>query len=1724
MSRESESHWSVPGKSQSAAPQPAVKACSLVSIDLEVGRESGRIYRLAALHAPSRTTLRFPPGTLVDALGELDRLTDTADFVLGHNLIAFDLPQLRAVQPNLRLLEKPVIDTLRLNPLAFPRNPYHHLVKHYQDGALLGSRRNDPLLDAELALQVFADQRSSLQNLQDTAPDLLLAWHWLTTQQPHEAGVEQFFASIRGAARPTVDQAEAALLRLLANTACTHASRKMIAESTQSPWPLAYALAWISVAGSNSVLSPWVHHQFPKSVQLIRALRDTPCEDLGCAWCSREHDSLTQLKQWYGRDYEFRPEPVDATTGKPLQRVIVEAAMRAQHNLGILPTGTGKSLCYQIPALSRYVRTGALSVVISPLVALMEDQVKGLRERGIEGCAAINGLLSMPERADVLDRLRLGEVSILLIAPEQLRNKSVRKALAQRDIGAWIFDEAHCLSKWGQDFRPDYRYVARFIRESAQASPTSGLPLIQCLTATAKPDVVAEIVNHFRDTLGIDLQVFDGGSKRDNLAFDVIQISAAEKFSQVARLIEQELPPELSGGAIAYCATRKQTEELADYLRKKGLAAAPYHAKLPPETKKETQTAFISGALRVIAATNAFGMGIDKPDVRLVVHADIPGSLENYLQEAGRAGRDREHARCVLLYASEDVERQHSMSASSRLSQRDIQSVLRALRQLQRKKDRDEPLVATSGEILAEDEDSKFKRDGNTDDTRVRTAIAWLEEAGLVRREENSVQIFPSSLRISSLDEADRKLAVFDATYRAQCRRLLEILLNAQPDEGISTDELMSATGFNAEALRTTLHQFDELGIASNDTAMTAYVHVAVERSSRKRFEEACALEKALIAALREEAPDLGAGEASPLHLRLLSQRLKDQGLPALPSNLRVIIAGLAGDGRGENDGKGSLNVKRGHDAETLYVTLNRSWQTLEKIAERRRSAAEKLLTHWISVLPQGARGIDQLAETTLGKLTASVAGDALLTAETKNMPKLIDRALLWLHEQEVIRLHKGLAIFRSAMTLHLESNWKLKFEKSNYYPLSLHYKDLTRQIHIMAEYAERGVKKIADALQLALDYFRLPREEFEFRWFPGRENELSRQTTPQSWESIVETLSRPHQRSIVADDRENTNVLVLAGPGSGKTRVLVHRIAYLIRIRRENPHSILALAYNRHAALAIRKRLFALIGNDARGVTILTCHALAMRLVGASFADRSGEETDFDRVLSEATALLEGKGLSTEDADVQRDRLLAGFRWILVDEYQDIGPGQYALISALAGRRRSDEDGRLTMFAVGDDDQNIYAFAGASVEFIQRFAEDYKAKTQLLVENYRSTRHIIDAANQVIAVATSRMKTEAIRVNTARARSLPGGDWQRIDPVTQGRVQILPAGGDAEQQALAIYTELKRMMALGLDPKKTAVIARQWKYLEPLRAALEAAHIPSTMSDEEAPPLWRLRETQALLSFLQGRQQHGPRSDLLTSKELESWLALQEGSGWWPMLREAIAAFAEDTQGTEVSISFFRDWLAEWGRASRHEQTGILLMTAHRAKGLEFDYVFVLDGEWRAGRGENADSAVRLYYVAMTRARNMLTLAQMEGDTRHPILNSLEESSYLVRRLPAPCLPPPGPLHYRYILPKLNEIVLSFAGWQAPNSKVHQAIARLRVGDALCYTEDEGSPRLEDAFGTTVCRLSKSFKAPQGMRCVAARVRAIVIWRRSDSKPEYQSRCRLEAWEVALPELIFAP
>ena len=1686
-----------------------------LALDLEVGRKDDLIHAFGAVRSWSGKDRTFHGGDLDTALKDLDAFAKGADYLLGHNLIAFDLPHLSAAKPDLRLLRLPAVDTLRLNPLAFPRHPYHHLVKHYQDGQLKRGRVNDPELDARLSLDVFSDQQKALR---EANPDLLAAWHWLTSADDTGAGFNAFFAALRGAARPSHVDAYRAIRDRLADTTCLTQSRavlqEVLADTAGNGWGLAYALAWLSVAGGNSVMPPWVRHQFPEAGALIRRLRDTACTSPACKWCRERHDARKELTRWFGFP-DFRTEP-RAENGRPMQQAIVEAIMAGQHVLGILPTGTGKSLCYQIPALSRYDKTGALTVVISPLVALMTDQVAGLEAHGVVSSVTINGMLSMPERSAALERVRLGDASILIVSPEQLRSRAVRRVLDQREVGTWVLDEAHCLSRWGHDFRPDYRYIARFIREKAPDGQ------IVCLTATAKPEVREDIHTHFRDKLDIDLTVFNGGAQRTNLEFVVVPTTGGEKFAHIHQILTADLPSNTPGGAIVYCATRPQTENIAQYLCAKNINTAHFHAGLSPETKKNIQQQFISGGLRVIVATNAFGMGIDKPDVRLVIHADIPGSLENYVQEAGRAGRDRETARCVLLYTTDDIERQFGMSARSRLTRPEIHAILKALRNLDRKKRLNGQVVATVGEILGEDEDAAFERDSATDDTRVRTAISWLEEAELLARGEDRVQVFPSSLRVSSIEEARAKLARTPVTtdYRKRLLAITESVIDADPDEGISTDELMTVSGLPAEQVRRALHDLERLGIANNDTALTAFVHTGIQHASKKRFEEAEALERDLITDLQEAAPDMGKDDTSTLHVRLATQRLKDAGhASALPEHVVRILRGLALDGRGEEGGRGSLGL-RGLGQEAVQITLQREWAALIETAERRRAAARVLLDHLLDSLPSGSRGTDLLAETTLGQLLNAIRSDLELKTTARNPERLLDRALLWLHEQEIIRLNKGLAIFRPAMSIRLSQEQR-RFTTTDFTPLKLHYQDQVLQIHVMAEYVQRGLRAMTDALALVMDYFNLKQQDFLRRWLPDRDKEITRQTTPESWRDIVENLKNSAQQRIVADDREQTSVLVLAGPGSGKTRVLVHRIAYLLRVRRENPRGILALAYNRHAAVEIRRRLAELLGDNARGVTVLTCHGFAMRLMGASFSGRA-ERLDndaFRKILRQAVDLLRGAGLPADDADEQRARLLAGFRWILVDEYQDIGPEQYELISALAGRTLSDEDDKLSLFAVGDDDQNIYAFDGASVEFIKRFETDYRARPAFLTDNYRSTAHIIAAANAVIEPAARRMKSDhPIHIDRARIKQPLGGNWEELDPVSRGRVQILPIRRDPISQAQAAIAELQRLSALtpNWDWSGCAVIARKWQYLEPVRACCEVHSIPVQMGNEEIPGFWRLRETQALLAWLRQR-----KTDLVDSTVLSAWLDGQVSNPWIELLREARDEYALETGGTEAPLDHFIEWLAEWGRDVRRRQRGLLLLTAHRAKGLEFDHVVVLDGGWNSlSRSEDADAPRRLYYVAMTRARQTLALTCF--DESHPFQTTLHDHPSVLHRPPVAVPSPTPEMTTRYQRLSLRDVDLSFAGRYRSNDPVQRAITALSPGDPLRVRTTQQPWQLLDRTRNVVGRLAKGYKPPTAMRLQSATILAAVTRSRADSEPHYQSALKCEEWEVVVPELVF--
>ncbi|MFI4873259.1 MAG: DNA helicase RecQ [Phycisphaerales bacterium JB061] len=329
---------------------------------------------------------------------------------------------------------------------------------------------------------------------------------------------------------------------------------------------------------------------------------------------------------------------------RPLQEPAVRAVLEGRDSLVVLPTGGGKSLCYQLPPMI----SGKLSLVISPLIALMQDQIDGLTLNGYPA-AALHSNCTDDEVEETHRKLEEGELRLLLVSPERAVTGGFMSRLPKMGIGAIAIDEAHCISHWGHDFRPEYRRLLELRERLPGVS-------LHAYTATATPRVREDIVHQ----LGLrDPEILIGTFDRPNLTYRVLpRVKAADQIAEILKRHENE-------AAIVYCMSRRETESIAESLMKRGVNASAYHAGMAPEKRRRIQDRFTTERLDVVVATVAFGMGIDRSDVRCVIHASLPKSVEAYQQETGRAGRDGLEAECVLLYSSGDARRWEQLIESS---------------------------------------------------------------------------------------------------------------------------------------------------------------------------------------------------------------------------------------------------------------------------------------------------------------------------------------------------------------------------------------------------------------------------------------------------------------------------------------------------------------------------------------------------------------------------------------------------------------------------------------------------------------------------------------------------------------------------------------------------------------------------------------------------------------------------------------------------------------------------------------------------------------------------------------------------------------------------------------------------------------------------------------------------------------------------------------------------
>ncbi|HYD97313.1 MAG TPA: ATP-dependent DNA helicase RecQ [Noviherbaspirillum sp.] len=413
---------------------------------------------------------------------------------------------------------------------------------------------------------------------------------------------------------------------------------------------------------------------------------------------------------------------------RPGQQEVIDSVLHGNHTLAVMPTGAGKSLCYQLPAL----KMPGITLVVSPLISLMKDQAGKLETAGV-GATEVNSTLSTREEASVLESIRQADNEFVFATPERLADPDFLATIRQHRVSLFVIDEAHCISHWGHDFRPAYLQLGAAIN-------ALGNPTVLALTATATGNVVDDIIRQ----LGLpDMHVINTGIYRSNLHYRVAAAtSESEKLDTVLRLVR-----ETGGSGIVYTATVKAVEEVHDALKEAGESVTFYHGQMAARARHANQDAFMSGACRVMVATNAFGMGIDKPDIRFVIHYQIPANLEAYYQESGRAGRDGEDAECVLLFYAKDKQVQQFFLARRYPGVEDLGEVYAALQALATEHPR-----VSAAQVQA--------HLGQVSDTRLQVSLKLLKDGGFLEQDEHL------EYRLLRNRAKTRELKELVATYR----------------------------------------------------------------------------------------------------------------------------------------------------------------------------------------------------------------------------------------------------------------------------------------------------------------------------------------------------------------------------------------------------------------------------------------------------------------------------------------------------------------------------------------------------------------------------------------------------------------------------------------------------------------------------------------------------------------------------------------------------------------------------------------------------------------------------------------------------------------------------------------------------------------------------------------------------------------------------------------------
>lgn len=1316
-----------------------------------------------------------------------------------------------------------------------------------------------------------------------------------------------------------------------------------------------------------------------------------------------------------------------------------------------------------------------LTVVISPLQSLMKDQVDNLADRGFTDAVTINGLLDPISRSLAIERVQSGDATLLYIAPEMLRSKTIERILMARHVVRFVIDEAHCFSAWGQDFRVDYLYIGKFIKEYQERkfgkdamARNHGQTLIpvSCFTATAKQKVVQDICDYFKHWLGTDLQLFASSASRTNLHYSVIHVdSDGNKYNLLRSLVEQADCP-----TIIYVSRTKRTRELAQKLTRDGISALPYNGKMDADEKIHNQDAFMSDKVRIIVATSAFGMGVDKSDVGLVIHYDISDSLENYVQEAGRAGRDPHlNAKCYVLYSDEDLDKHFILLNQTKLSISEIQQVWKAVKDFTKQR----PHVSCSALEIA--------RQAGWDDsvsdieTRVRTALSALEQSGYIERGNNIPHVYATGITVKNMDEARLRLTespLFSEDEMQNAIRIIKSLITqkhiakAQDSEAESRiDYLADILGLSKRDVISSVDRMRQEGILADTRDISAYLQDISnkQRKPQQMLENFAKLERYIL----EHIPD----ESLHITYKQLNDNAVHDGInTSTEKKIRTLLYFLAvkGYAHKKEDGVRNLIVTRDKDIETIIKRFERRIEVCRFIIERLYSLAEETCKT-ITEESNNSSSVDSkekpLQFSVVELLNDLKSSNQSLFSDFSSLQlEDVEEALLYLSKIGAMKLEGGFLVLYNAMAIKRIKEPRLHYKQEDYRMLNEFYKQKIQQIHIVGEYANLMVRDYDAALQYVQDYFQMDYHCFISKYFKGnRETEIERNVTPSKYKKLFGMLSK-RQKEII-DDHESRCIVVAAGPGSGKTRVLVHKLASLLLLEDVKHEQLLMLTFSRAAATEFKQRLMQLIGNAAHFVEIKTFHSYCFDLLG-----RVGNLDEAGDVVKQAAEMI-------NNGEVEPNRISKTV--LVIDEAQDMSKDDYALVSALM---KANEEMRV--IAVGDDDQNIYEFRGSNSRYLYELTQTEHSRFIEMTENYRSLRHIVNAANDFARNIRQRIKSTPIismsqEDGEVRIVKHPYEIQEKkvymYQPILEDVTRLL--GSNASKEADASSRKKNETISILTQTNEEAVIMLALLHSHGIKAKL--------VQSMDGLRFWNLAEVRYFLKKIdQGiKETKSPiiPDDIWETTKQQTFQKYATSQAL-PYLRRSLQVFEQTNRAkyySDLREFVFESSVEDFCDISKSD---IVVSTIHKAKGHEFDHVLMLITHPE----HPTDDILRRYYVGMTRAKRTLAI-----HTNGNLFDSLKSAQHL---------------YDAQAYDEPNEIVLQLShkdvnlGFSKPHK---DAILCLRSGMPLTYHDH---CLCLPSTGRDIAQLSIKMKEKlgkwelKGYKVTDARIRFIVAWKSKDA------------------------